>query len=667
MDRNDKAEQAARHDAGDPQPWAERNQRWLAGRFAWWRERLASRPAGEDTALQAAAAAAGAGSGAWPEPTAGFTPAVDRVAASFGLSVFERELLVLAAGVEIDAALRHAVAQAQGLPDAQRVRLDFPLALSLLPQPHWDALSPLGPLRQWWLLHFDTTPGIGHAALRIDERVLYHLTGVAAFDDQLTGLATLHHQAAPAVVTAQAAPLRKLAAALAGPAGHAVVLAATAPQRADACELATAAWAALGLRCLRIDATALPADPREVTVLAQRLQREAALSDAGLCLVLDAAGAASAAALRLSAALRGPLLIVGLPSAADLAALEPRRWLRFSLAAPAAAALGPCPPTLRAAALQAAQQFKVDAPAMAQAVAQTLAEASNAAGDEDAPAALWNALREAARGGLDGLAQRIDAPTSFSDLVLPAHALAQLEAMASQLTWRHRVHEDWGFAAQGSRGLGIAALFAGDSGTGKTMAAEAIANAARLDLYRVDLASTVSKYIGETEKNLARLFDAAQASGAVLLFDEADALFGKRSEVKDSHDRYANIEVAYLLQRIESYRGLVVLTTNLKSALDPAFLRRIRFVVQFPYPDEAGRAQIWQRQFPTEAPLGAIDVPALARLQLAGGHIRSVVLNAAFHAAARGGPIEQRDLLDAARAEFSKLERSFVEPRGERA
>ena len=142
------------------------------------------------------------------------------------------------------------------------------------------------------------------------------------------------------------------------------------------------------------------------------------------------------------------------------------------------------------------------------------------------------------------------------------------------------------------------ALFAGESGTGKTLAAEAIANEVDLDLYRIDLATLVSKYIGETEKNLKRLFDAAEASGAVLLFDEADALFGKRSEVKDSHDRYANIEVAYLLQRIEAYRGLAILTTNMKSALDRAFLRRIRFVVSFPFPDAAAREQIWRRQFP---------------------------------------------------------------------
>src|SRR5262249_14943944 len=162
-------------------------------------------------------------------------------------------------------------------------------------------------------------------------------------------------------------------------------------------------------------------------------------------------------------------------------------------------------------------------------------------------------------------------------------------------------------------GLGISALFTGPSGTGKTMAAEVLANELRLDLYRIDLSQVVSKYIGETEKNLARVFDAAEAGGAMLLFDEADALFGKRSDVQDSHDRYANIEVGYLLQRMEAYRGLAILTTNMKSALDPAFLRRLRFVVPFPFPNAEQRAAIWQRIFPRETPTKELDAAKLAQ------------------------------------------------------
>jgi SpoVK/Ycf46/Vps4 family AAA+-type ATPase len=188
-----------------------------------------------------------------------------------------------------------------------------------------------------------------------------------------------------------------------------------------------------------------------------------------------------------------------------------------------------------------------------------------------------------------------------------------------------------------------------------------LANELKLDLFLIDLSALVSKYIGETEKNLRRVFDAAEDGGAVLLFDEADALFGKRSEVKDSHDRYANVEVSYLLQRMEAYRGLAILTTNMKEALDPAFLRRIRFMVQFPFPDQALRAEIWRRIFPTRTPTEDLDVGALARLSISGGNIRSIALNGAFAAAADNRPVRMSDLLQATRLEYDKMEKTLTE------
>ena len=226
---------------------------------------------------------------------------------------------------------------------------------------------------------------------------------------------------------------------------------------------------------------------------------------------------------------------------------------------------------------------------------------------------------------------------------------------------RATVYEDWGFAAQSARGLGISALFSGPSGTGKTMAAEVLARELRLDLYRVDLSATVSKYIGETEKNLRRIFDAAEEGGVILLFDEADALFGKRSEVKDSHDRYANIEVGYLLQRMEAYRGLAILTTNLKGSLDSAFLRRIRFVVQFPFPDVIQRTEIWRRVFPARTPASGLDERQLARLNVGGGNIRNIALGAAFLAAEADEPVRMPHLLRAAQVEYAKLEKPLTE------
>ena len=193
------------------------------------------------------------------------------------------------------------------------------------------------------------------------------------------------------------------------------------------------------------------------------------------------------------------------------------------------------------------------------------------------------------------------------------------------------------------------------------MAAEVLANELNLDLYGIDLSSVVSKYIGETEKNLRRVFDAAEEGGVILLFDEADSLFGKRSEVKDSHDRYANIEVSYLLQRMESYRGLAILTTNMQNALDTAFLRRIRFIVQFPFPDVAQRTEIWRRSFPAEAPTEGLDANKLARLGVAGGNIHNIAMYAAFLAADASEPVHMKHLVRAARVEYAKLEKHLTE------
>jgi SpoVK/Ycf46/Vps4 family AAA+-type ATPase len=236
-----------------------------------------------------------------------------------------------------------------------------------------------------------------------------------------------------------------------------------------------------------------------------------------------------------------------------------------------------------------------------------------------------------------------------------------LRQLVAQVRQRSRVYDEWGFGESTARGLGISALFAGESGTGKTMAAEVIARALRLDLFRIDLSAVMSKYIGETEKNLRQVFDAAEHGGAILLFDEADALFGKRGEVKDSHDRYANIEIDYLLQRLEAYRGLAILTTNLRSAMDPAFVRRLRFIVEFPFPAVADRRRLWRQAFPAGAGAGELDFDRLARLALTGGSIRNVALNAAFLAADAGQAIGMGHVLTAARGEFRKLERPVNE------
>jgi SpoVK/Ycf46/Vps4 family AAA+-type ATPase len=262
---------------------------------------------------------------------------------------------------------------------------------------------------------------------------------------------------------------------------------------------------------------------------------------------------------------------------------------------------------------------------------------------------------------LDLLAQRLDPRATWDDIVLPRETKDLLYRIAHQVSQRSKVYDTWGFREKMNRGLGISALFTGDSGTGKTMAAEVIANELRLNLYRIDLSGVVSKYIGETEKNLRCLFDAAEDGGAILFFDEADALFGKRSEVKDSHDRYANIEINYLLQRMESYNGLAILATNMKSALDEAFVRRLRFIVNFPFPGLKERKIIMQKAFPPEVPKADLDYHHLARLKLAGGSIHNIAVNTAFMAAQQGVPVSMPLVLDAARDEFRKMESPIKE------
>ena len=238
--------------------------------------------------------------------------------------------------------------------------------------------------------------------------------------------------------------------------------------------------------------------------------------------------------------------------------------------------------------------------------------------------------------------------------MLPPQQLDQLHALVAAVRHRALVLHDWGFAERSTRGLGTTALFTGPSGTGKTLAAEVIAHELGLDLVVIDLSQVVSKYIGETEKHLRRVFDAAEDGAAVLLFDEADTLFGKRSEVRDSHDRYANLEVGYLLQRMESFRGLAILTTNARSTLDQAFTRRLRTIVTFPYPDVAAREALWRGAFPEQTPVRGLDPAALAAVDLPGGGITAIALGAAYLAAAQDSPIEPQHVRTATRWELAK-------------
>ena len=284
---------------------------------------------------------------------------------------------------------------------------------------------------------------------------------------------------------------------------------------------------------------------------------------------------------------------------------------------------------------------------------------------DDAEASVGRGVRRLAAGHLDHLALRVTPRRNWDDLALPTDQKDQLRELAARYRQRAVVHREWGFPALPSGG--VVALFSGASGTGKTLAAEVIAGDLGLDLYKVDLAAVVSKYIGETEKNLSKIFDAAGAADLVLFFDEADALFGKRTEVSDSHDRYANIEVSYLLQRLERYDGLVIMATNLQRNIDQAFLRRISVAVDFPLPDERQRRKIWRRSFPDSAPQEDLDLDFLARnFKISGGVIHNASLAAAFRAADDGQVITMEHVAMALKREFQKLGRLRTEAEFER-
>jgi SpoVK/Ycf46/Vps4 family AAA+-type ATPase len=264
---------------------------------------------------------------------------------------------------------------------------------------------------------------------------------------------------------------------------------------------------------------------------------------------------------------------------------------------------------------------------------------------------------------LSALARKLAPKFHWNDLVLPEDQMSQLRELANQVKHRQIVIEDWGFTTKLALGRGLCALFAGPSGTGKTMAAEVIANDLGLDFYKIDLSAVVSKYIGETEKNLNRVFTEAEHSNAILFFDEADALLGKRSEVRDAHDRYANIEIAYLLQKMEEYEGITILATNLRQNIDEAFTRRIRFIIEFPFPEEEYRLRIWQGIWPQATPLAQeVDLAFMARqFKLAGGNIRNIALAAAFLAAENGQMVGMKHLVQATKREFQKMGRLVSE------
>jgi hypothetical protein len=584
-------------------------------------------------------------------------PALERLCSTFGLSRFEREILLVCAGVELDSHFAQLITTVQ--TDPRRTQPTFGLALAVLAEPHWSALTPTAPLRRWRLIEVSSGDRLMNSPLRIDERVLHYLAGVSYLDERLAVMLE-DVQPSAGLPKSQAAQAGSIARNWMTTSGELSVVVLHGESLLSKRAVAASACAQLGLSLYALAVQSLPQQAAELDAFARLWWREAALTGAVLLIEnheVDTGGAGHEAAItRLCNAIPTPLLLS--TRARRLTTRRPQQIL--DICKPTAEeqqtlwqqALGPVAERLNGALQRVGAQFDLDCDTI-----RDTAEALQTDPADDLETRLWDLCRAQTHPQITDLVERIQPAASWDELVLSEMQKTTLREIAAHVRHRARVYQSWGFAAQGARGLGISALFYGQSGTGKTMAAEVLANELRLDLYRIDLSRVVSKYIGETEDRLRRVFDAAESGGAILLFDEADALFGKRSEVKDSHDRYANIEVSYLLQRMESYRGLAILTTNIKNSLDHAFLRRLRFIVQFPFPDAAQRAEIWRRVFPSQMPMGEVDFMRLAKLQMPGGNIRSMAMNAAFLAAESARPLDMSHLLQAVRGEYAKLER----------
>jgi hypothetical protein len=586
-----------------------------------------------------------------------------RLARQFGLDTLDVDLLLIALAPDLDPRFERLYGYLHD--DVSRRRASAGLALELIggselagAGPSRSMLGPEGALvDQGLLLVEDTDRPFLTRPLRVPDRVAAHLLGDDAPDPLVAPLLGEVQEVrfGDAAVLARALE-----------AGVPLVYVRQAGG-ASGRALARAAFAALGRPAVDVDLSRLRAtdEPRPI---AEAASREARLRGAGLIAgPLEAIVERGAAAVRAFGEARPPVVLVGtrgwdpawsreVPLVLD--APVPDEMQRHELwvgALNGSAPLGFDPAT-------ATRAFRLGPEQVVRAARAAHRAAVAAARDLEPPDIAAGARAQNAA-GLERLARRVEPAAGWDDLILPRAVDTQLREIAARARHRDRVIGEWRMGHTTARGRGVTALFAGDSGTGKTMSAEVLAGDLGLDLYVIDLSTVIDKYIGETEKNLDRIFTEADGVNGVLLFDEADALFGKRSEVKDARDRYANVEVAYLLQRMERFDGIAILTTNLRANVDEAFTRRLDAIVDFPLPEEEDRLRLWVRNLPDRVPREAgLDLVFLARqFRFPGGNIRNICVSAAYFAAAAGRPIGMADLIRGTEREYRKLGRLTVE------
>jgi hypothetical protein len=606
-------------------------------------------------------------------------PRLRALVETFGLQEFDADALLIALAPEMD--LRYERLYAYLQDDVTRRRPSVDLVLNLLcatRETKLDArtrFAPEAPLLRHRLLQLTSDggpPALLSQLVKVDDAIVRYVLGQPSLDPRLLPFARL----VPPAAAAPTEPLLRAVADLAGRARAARSGLRVCLEGAPGAAARAAAQAvARSLDAPVIEATPGLIAPAEFEGLLGLLLREARLQDALLFLEdVDAlADAERAPQLRaLLRALREAPVVAMLSGqrswpmpagvvAVPLSALDYGRRRQAWCHELASRGI----PVEDAAVEDLARGYRLSGDQIADAVATAEAQAG-LHGAAPGRADLASAARREARPSLGPLARRVSPVAVWSDIVLPPDSLTQLRDICHHARFRHVVLDEWGFDRKLSLGKGLSALFSGPPGTGKTMAAEVIANELGFELYKIDLSSVVSKYIGETEKNLNRVFAESRDANVILLFDECDALFGKRTEVRDAHDRYANIEVAYLLQKMDEHDGLSILATNLRQNLDSAFTRRLTFTVEFPFPDEESRRRIWRAIWPAQLPRSpGLDLDFMAtQFKLSGGAVKNVALSAAFLAAADGaGEVRIEHLLRATRRELEKSGRSV--PRAE--
>jgi len=611
-----------------------------------------------------------------------------RLAEIFQLSPFDIDVLLICLAPEIDLKYEKLYAYLQN--DVTRKRPTTNLILNLFCRSLDERLQartrllPEAPLCKYELVLSADDMAADQASalarsLKIDERILNYLLDAEAIDERVVSFSRLvHPQVDLGQVLLPHSLMQSLAAGFQNVTQNGgAVLILQGPEGSGKRFVAEALCRAAGMELLVAEASAMISAAPDQATLAARLFREATLRDTVIFidqaeLLLGEGEKESYAHHALGNALRSFNGIVFLGNAgsrnSQLLATH-GRLLSFVFPLPdfvtrkeiwnrALAECG-CAVSSDIDLDSLADRFSFTAGRVHNAVAEARRLANPAGGDARSIGAedLNLACRAQSGGKLPALARKVNPIFTWNDIILPNDCLEQLREVCGHIRHRRRVFSDWGFDAKISLGKGLSILFVGPSGTGKTMAAEIVASELALDLYKIDLSSIVSKYIGETEKNLNRIFSEAEQSNAVLFFDEADAVFGKRSEVEDSHDRYANIETNYLLQKMEEYEGIVILASNFHKNIDEAFTRRLRFIIDFPFPEKEPRYRIWQRVFPAGTPLDRdIDFAFLAqKLKLSGGSIRNIALSAAFLAAENSGHVSMEHIICATKREFQKV------------